>query len=65
MKQNRPLSFLPRRVLNGAVIVGGIAGIALQAQFGWDALTTFLITLGLCALSVGIVAVAYRVLRSG
>ncbi len=64
MNSKRPLSFVPRRVLNGAVIAGGIAGIALQAQFGWGALVTFLVTLGLCALSVGIVAGAYAVRRS-
>jgi hypothetical protein len=37
-----------------------VAGIVLQARFGWDVLTTFLITLGLCALAVGIVALAFR-----
>jgi LPXTG-motif cell wall-anchored protein len=36
-----------------------VAGIVLQARFGWDVLTTFLITLGLCALAVGIVALLF------
>lgn len=56
----RPLSDVPRRAINAAVILGGIAGIVLQARFGWDALTTFLITLGLCALSVALITLLVR-----
>jgi hypothetical protein len=36
----------------------------LQAQFHWSVVTTFLITLGLCALGVGIVALVYLPRRS-
>lgn len=60
MRPDRPFQHVPRRVLNAAVIAGGVAGIVLQARFGWDVLTTFLITLGLCALAVGIVALGFR-----
>jgi uncharacterized membrane protein len=63
MDRHRPLSYVPRRVLNAAVVVGGIVGIVLQAQFGWGVLTAFLITLGTCALSVAAVALVYRVRR--
>ncbi len=59
MRPYRPLQYVPRRVLNAAVIAGGIVGIVLQAWFAWNVLTTFLITLGLCALAVGIVALLF------
>ncbi|MCD4687340.1 MAG: hypothetical protein K8S97_15535 [Anaerolineae bacterium] len=63
MPANHPLSHVPRRALNSTAIVGGIVGLVLQSRFGWDVLTTFLITLTLCALSVGIVAAAYHIRR--
>lgn len=63
MNPNRPFSHVPRRVINGAVIVGGLTGIFLQTQFNWNMLTTFLITLGLCALCVVIVSVIFGVFR--
>jgi len=59
MNDNRAFGLIPRRVMNGAVIVGGLLGIVLQAQFRWSILTTFLVTLGLCMLCVGIVALIY------
>ena len=59
MRPQRPFRHVPRRALNVAVIAGGVAGIVLQSRFGWDVLTTFLITLGLCAVCVGIVAVIF------
>jgi hypothetical protein len=63
MKPDRLFSHVPRRVLNAAVIAGGIAGIVLQAGFRWGIVTTFVITLALCGLCVGIVAVIYEVRR--
>ena len=63
MKPDRPFGHVPRRVLNAAVIAGGIAGIVLQAQFRWGVGTTFLITLALCGLCVGIVALGYSLHR--
>jgi uncharacterized membrane protein YqgA involved in biofilm formation len=59
MQPDRLFSHVPRRVLNAAVIVGGIAGIVLQARFRWGVVTTFVITLALCGLCVGIVALVY------
>jgi uncharacterized membrane protein YqgA involved in biofilm formation len=63
MNPNRPFNHVPRRVLNIAVIVGGLTGIFLQTQFNWDTLTTFLITLGLCGLCVVIVSVVFSLFR--
>lgn len=60
MNGNRPFSHVPRRVLNAAVIAGGILGIILQGATGWDVLTTFVITLALCGLLVGAAALIYR-----
>lgn len=60
MKPNRPLDHVPRRALNAAVIVGGIIGIVLQARFAWTIATTFLVTLAICVVCVGVVALAYR-----
>ena len=60
MTPHGPFRHVPRRILNAAVIAGGIAGIVFQARFGWSVLGTFVITLGLCAFCVGVVAVAYR-----
>ncbi len=60
MNLNRPFRHVPRRVLNAAVIVGGITGIVLQAQFGWGVITTFVITLALCALAAALVALVWR-----
>ncbi len=59
MRPQRPFQHVPRRVLNVAVIAGGVAGIVLQSRFGWSVLTTFLITLGLCAACVGIAAIIF------
>jgi len=63
VKPVRPFSHIPRRILNAAVIAGGIAGIVLQARFRWGIMTTFVITLALCGLCVGIVAAIYAVRR--
>lgn len=63
MKHERPFGHVPRRVLNAAIIAGGIAGIVLQAQFRWSIVTTFVITLALCGLCVGIVALVYSLRR--
>jgi hypothetical protein len=65
MKRERPFGRVPRRVLNAAVITGGIAGIVLQAQFRWGIVTTFVITLALCGLCVGIVTLVYGRRRHG
>ncbi|HVO69842.1 MAG TPA: hypothetical protein VMT24_07345 [Aggregatilineaceae bacterium] len=65
MKPDRLFSHVPRRILNAAVIAGGIAGIVLQAQFRWGIVTTFVITLALCGLCVGIVTLVYRLQRHG
>jgi hypothetical protein len=65
MKHDRPFGHVPHRVLNAAVIAGGIAGIVLQAQFRWGIGTTFVITLTLCGLCVGIVTLVYGRRRHG
>jgi uncharacterized membrane protein YqgA involved in biofilm formation len=65
MKPDRPFSHIPRRVLNAAVIAGGIAGIVLQARFQWGIVTTFVITLALCGLCVGIVTLVHSRRRHG
>jgi uncharacterized membrane protein YqgA involved in biofilm formation len=59
MKPDRPFPHVPRRAMNAAVIAGGIAGIVLQARFRWGVVTTFVITLALCGLCVGIVSAIY------
>jgi uncharacterized membrane protein YqgA involved in biofilm formation len=63
MRSQQPFRHVPRRALNAAVIVGGVLGILLQAEFNWSILATFVITLGLCAVSVGIVAAVYTLIR--
>lgn len=64
MDRHHLFRHVPRRVLNAAVIIGGITGIVLQAQLGWSVITTFLVTLALCALAVAAVALLWRGRRS-
>jgi hypothetical protein len=59
MKPNRLLDLVPRRVLNGAVIFGGMIGIVLQAWFAWDIPTTFVVTAAICGGCVGVVWFVY------
>ena len=45
-----------RRAYNIAVVVGGLLGLTLQSITGWDILTTFVLTLALCGVCIGVTA---------
>jgi protein-S-isoprenylcysteine O-methyltransferase Ste14 len=56
---NHLFRHVPRRALNTAVVLGGLIGIILQANYHWTIVTTFLITLAICLVCAGLAALIF------
>jgi ribose/xylose/arabinose/galactoside ABC-type transport system permease subunit len=58
-----PFADVPRRWLNIAAVVGGLAGLLLSQAFGWSDVQTFVVTLGIAGVVVALTVWLHRLMH--
>ncbi|MCL4875240.1 MAG: hypothetical protein KJ064_01205 [Anaerolineae bacterium] len=52
---------IPRRVVNAAVVVGGLVGLVLQDYFAMNGLEAFVFTIMACLAAVALVSIGWSI----